>query len=87
MSLDESRWKIVRGVILKLLAHSEPHVRLEMYGCCHKYVVALLGVRLVSGMPGCSSRQLNFLYSTAVLTEIISHGAASLDKKVRISIR
>jgi hypothetical protein len=83
MSFDESSWKVITGVILKLLAYSEPNVRLEMYGCCHKYVVAILGVQQVPRMSVDSSRQLDFLCDTAVLVEIISHGAASLDKKVR----
>lgn len=87
MSFDESSWKVVTGVILKLLAHSEPNVRLEMYSCCHKYVVVILGVQQVSQMSVDGLRQLDFLCDTAVLIEIITHGAASLDKKVRVNIR
>ena len=83
MSLDDSGRKVVTGVTLKLLAHADPHVKLEMYSCCHKYVVAILGVRQVSRMSVGSSRPLDFLCDTAVLIEIISHGAASIDKKVR----
>jgi hypothetical protein len=84
MSLDDTGWKVVTGVILKLLAHADPHVKLEMYSCCHKYVVAVLGVQQVSRMSVGSSRPLDFLRDTAVLIEIISHGAASTDKKVRL---
>jgi hypothetical protein len=87
MSFDESNWKVISEVILKLLAHSDPNVRLEMYGCCHKYVVEILGIQQVHRKSVDSSKQLHFLCDTAVLIEIISHGAASLDKKVRISIR
>ncbi|XP_021941770.1 rotatin isoform X2 [Zootermopsis nevadensis] len=83
MSFDESSWKVVTGVILKLLAHSEPNVRLEMYSCCHKYVVVILGVQQVSQMSVDGLRQLDFLCDTAVLIEIITHGAASLDKKIQ----
>jgi hypothetical protein len=86
VSLDESNRKVVTGVILKLLAHSEPCVKLEMYGRCHKYVVAILGVHQVPRMSADISRRLDFLCDTAVLIEIISHGAASLDKKVRINV-
>jgi hypothetical protein len=74
---------VVTAVILKLLAHSESHVKLEMYGCCHKHVVAILGVDQVLRTSADSWRQLEFLFDTAVLIEIICHGAASLDKKVR----
>ncbi|XP_033609717.1 rotatin, partial [Cryptotermes secundus] len=84
VSLDESNRKVVTGVILKLLAHSEPHVKLEMYGCCHKYVVAILGVQQVPRTSADSLRQLDFLFDTAVLIEIISHGAASLEKKIQL---
>jgi len=87
MSLDDGGQKVVTGVILKLLAHADPHVKLEMYCCCHKYVVAILGVQQVSRMSVGSSRPLAFLSDTAVLIEIISHGAASVDKKVRTDIR
>jgi hypothetical protein len=87
MSFDENGWKVVTRVILKLLAHSDLSVRLEMYGCCHKYVVAVLGVQQVSQMSVDTSGQLEFLCDTAVLVEIISHGAGSLDKKVRITTK
>jgi hypothetical protein len=83
MSLDDSGRKVVTSVILKLLAHADQHVKLEMYSCCHKYVVVILGVQQVSRMSVGSSRPLDFLCDTAVLIEIISHGAASIDKKVR----
>jgi hypothetical protein len=84
VSIDESNRKVVTGVILKLLAHSESRVKQEMYSCCHKYVVAILGVHQVLQTSADSLRQLNFLFDTAVLIEIISHGAANLDKKVRM---
>jgi len=87
MSLDDGGRKVVTSVILKLLAHADPHVKLEMYYCCHKYVVAILGVQHVSRMSVGSSRPLDFLCDVAVLIEIISHGAASMDKKVWPEIR
>ena len=86
MSLDDGGRKVVTGVVLKLLAHADSRVKLEMYCCCHKYVVAILGVQQVSRMAVGSSRPLDFLCDTAVLIEIISHGAASVDKKVRPDI-
>jgi hypothetical protein len=87
VSADESSRKVVTGVILKLLAHSESHVRQEMYGCCHKHVVAVLGVHQVLRACADSWRQLDFLFDTAILVEIIGHGAASLDNKVRSIMR
>ncbi|XP_069703739.1 rotatin isoform X2 [Periplaneta americana] len=83
LSLNEDDWKVVTEVILKLLSHVEPTIRLEMYSCCHSYVVSILGVREQPRLSVDTSRQLNFLYNSAVLKEIICHGASSLDKKIR----
>ena len=82
MTLDEHSWKIMTGVILKLLAHVDQPVRLEMYSNCHKYVKAVLGGDQTPRLSVTKSSQLSFLCNTQILIEIICHGASSLNKKV-----
>ncbi|PSN54415.1 hypothetical protein C0J52_10976 [Blattella germanica] len=57
-------------ILLKLLSHPEKPVKLEMYGQCHKYVVAILGSDKVPRLTIANSKQLSFLFNTDVLIEI-----------------
>lgn len=81
-SLSDEDYALATKLTLNLLANGDINVQHATYVECHVLVKSILGVEY--NKDKLSWKNLMFLLEPNILTEIISHGAMSEDKKVTI---
>lgn len=79
-SLSDEDYALATKLTLNLLANGDINVQHATYVECHILVTSILGVEY--NKDKLSWKNLMFLFEPNILTEIISHGAMSEDKKV-----
>lgn len=81
-SLSDEDYALATKLTLNLLANGDINVQHATYVECYILVKSILGVEY--NKDKLSWKNLMFLFEPNILTEIISHGATSENKKVMI---